>query len=263
MVEKRTTRTMSVAFATGVLVACGGATPSDETAESTSQLSTEIEVQPSEPVAPQSIETNVAPALDASPISASGPSDALSQVNERDETRRRVSMETGNQIDPLLLDVSWPYGTCIDAASLLPPPKESWRLFAMSAGEWPQSKDMARITYSSVDESLSPGTPEHGASKQNISIYISSGTADAQGMKDIYTNSQLASVMLEPGPYNYPIRKMPAGFPGRGALLGDYFVQLDGTGKDMDAYFATIMRCAIDNGLIAEGVDRASLRDVP
>lgn len=251
----------SVMFAGGVLTACGS---SSDTPDAQSASNSEA-TTPTEAAAPESPkqETSALPTLDTSPIVAESPSDAVLKLNARDEVRRRISMETGQRIDEVPLDVSWPYGTCTDAASLIPPPKEGWRLFSLSPGEWPQGPEFARITYSSVDESLTPGTSEYGASKENISIYISSGTPDSQAMKDLYTNPQIAEMMLEPGPYNYPIRKMPTGFVGRGVLLGDYFVQTDGTGKDMDAYFNTIVKCAIDNGLVAEGVDTSTLRGSP
>ena len=245
----------------GLLAACGNSADAPETPEA-SASETAAPVETAAPETPKQ-ETAAVPALDTSPIIAESPSDAVMKLNARDEIRRRISIETGQRIDEVPLEVSWPYGTCVDAASLIPPPKEGWRLFALSPGEWPQGPEFARITYSSVDESLTPGTSEHSASKENISIYISSGTPDTQAMKDLYTNPQLAEMMLVPGPYNYPVRKMPTGFTGRGALLGDFFVQTDGTGKDMDAYFNTIVECAIDNVLVAEGVDIGTLRDAP
>lgn len=250
-----------VMLAGGVLVACGNGSDAPETP----QASASETAAPVEAAAPETAQEEAVsvPALDTSPIIAESPSDAVEQLNARDEVRRRVSIETGQRIDEVPLDVSWPYGTCTDAASLIPPPKEGWRLFALSPGEWPQGPEFARITYSSVDESLTPGTSEYSASKENLSIYISSGTPDTQAMKDLYADPQLAELMLVPGPYNYPVRKMPTGFVGRGVLLGDLFVQTDGTGKDMDAYFNTIVKCAIDNGLVAEGVDTGSLRDTP
>lgn len=244
-------RSLLIAVSASTLLACGEEKAINDTV--------------TEPAA-EVIQTVDAPpriTLDTSPINASSPSDAVAQINERDEARRMLAYETGQNIDELLIDVSWPYGQCMDAASLIPPPQDGWRVFAMSAGEWPQREDFARITYSSVDENLAQGTPEYQASKENFSVYVSSATPDVQAMNDLYTNEQLAEMMLMPGPYNYPIRKVPEGFIGRGVLLGDYFVQVDGTGKDLQSYFAQIIRCGIDNGLIAAGVDTSTLRSTP
>ncbi|MEL6414854.1 MAG: hypothetical protein AAFQ15_07930, partial [Pseudomonadota bacterium] len=171
--------------------------------------------------------------------------------------------ETGQRIDEVPLEASWPYGKCTDAASLIPPPLEGWRLFSLSPGEWPQKSDMARMSFSFFDQNTTPGTAEYNASKQDVSFYISSGTPNVDSMKDLYSNPQLAPVMLTPGPYNYPVRKMPKDYPGRGVLLGDYFVQMEGTGKDIDAYFAAVIECGIASGLVAEGVDTDTLRTDP
>ncbi|MEO1660453.1 MAG: hypothetical protein AAFR51_05660 [Pseudomonadota bacterium] len=254
---------LAALVAVGLLAACGGGSEEAPTTETGNTA-------PATEIAASSVETNEPDtpsespiSLNSNPINAKNARDAIEQLNDRDEARRKLAVQKGENINPILIDVSWPYGNCTDAASLIPPPKEGWRLFGLPLGEWPQDSDFARITYSSVDESLTPGTPEYGASKQNIGIYISSGTMDVDALKDLYTNEQLAPMMLDSGPYNYPIRKTPPGFPGRGVLLGDYFVQLDGSGKDMDAYFATIIRCGIDSGLIAPGVDAATLTDTP
>lgn len=247
-----------------LLAACGGSDADPAPSAQPEDAAAVAETEASPPSSGQSETPAANPvSLDTKPINAATALDAIEQINDRDDARRKLAAQTGQSIDELLIDVSWPYANCTDAASLIPPPKESWRLFGLPLGEWPQNADFARITYSSVDENLTPGTPEHGASKQNIGIYISSGTPDVDALKDMYANEQLAPMMLEPGPYNYPVRKTPQGFPGRGVLLGDYFVQLDGTGKDMDAYFATIIRCGIDGGLLAPGVDLATLTDDP
>ena len=261
MVGTKTSQVIGAVLAVGGLAACGGASTPNASETPTEAASIAEETSVTAVGATPVTEPEPLPTFDTSAIMASGPSDAIAQINARDEVRRRIAVETGQDMDEVPLDVTWPYGPCTDAASLIPPPREGWRLFALSAGEWPQTADMARITYSSVDETLTPGTPEYGASKQNFSVHISSGTGNTQAMKDTYSNPQMAEMLLESGPYNYPIRKMPAGFPGRGVLLGEYFVQLDGTGKDMDAYFSTIIKCGIDSGLIADGVDPATLGD--
>ena len=245
-----------------MLAACGGG-DSVETAgvaEPTEAPATSSDAAPGEVTAEPL--TRAAPPT--GPIEAANVSDARDQLAELDEARRAYAYETGANLGSSIIDVSWQYGPCQDAASLLPPPFETWGIISdLSRGEWPSTAEMARITYTSVDRTLDPTSAEYGASKENISIYISSGTPSVTGMADMYSNEQLKDVMLEPGPFGYPIRKTPAGFPGRTVLLGPYLVQLDGTGKDMDRYFETIVKCGIQGGLIADGVDPSSLQVAP
>ncbi|MEQ3746304.1 MAG: hypothetical protein ABNH53_08760 [Henriciella sp.] len=244
-----------------MLAACGGtpaetasvAEPTEVPATTTEAASGDVTAEPVRTAAPPS-----------GPIEAANVSDARDQLAQLDQDRRAYAMQTGSSLGSSIIDVTWEYGPCWDAASLLPPPMETWGIVSdLSRGEWPNTPKMARITYSSVDDTLEPTSAEYGASRENISIYISSGTPSVSGMADMYANEQLKDVMLAPGPFGYPIRKTPAGFPGRTVLLGDYLVQLDGTGKDMDRYFETIVKCGIQGGLIAEGVDPSSLQVTP
>ncbi|NQY41101.1 MAG: hypothetical protein HRT80_13490 [Henriciella sp.] len=260
MTVKRLSTLTGTLLTAGVVASCGGggeASPSDASEPSAAPASNQAESE-----APES--SAAAPReLDYSPITASGPSDALAQVNARAEIRRIVIMETGQDIDEVPLEASWPYGNCTDAASLIPPPLKGWRLFSMSAGEWPQGSDFARMSFSFIEENTSPGTAEYNDTKQDIAFYISSGTPSVDSMKEAYSNPQLTSMMLAPGPYNYPIQKAPKDYPGRAVLLGDYFVQIEGTGKDVDVYFAKVIECGIASGLVAGGVDLTTLRAEP
>jgi hypothetical protein len=259
---KKSTRSGPILLLGLMLAACGGSDPATTTssAESTEHLSPSLDASSVE-VTEETISTAAPP---SGPIDAANVSHARNQLAELDRERRAYAMQTGSNLGTSIIDVSWEYGTCLDAASLLPPPFETWGIVSdLSLGEWPATPEMARITYTSVDESLDPASAEYGASKQNISINISSGTASVSSMADMYSNEQLKGVMLMPGPFGYPIQKTPAGFPGRTVLLGPYLVQLDGTGKDMDRYFETIVKCGIEGGLIAEGVDPSTLQITP
>lgn len=245
-----------------MLAACGGSDPARTAsdAEATDAPSTS-----SEPSSVEVTEKSISIAPPPSgPINAANVSDARDQLAQLDQERRAYAMQTGTNLGSSIIEVSWDYGPCQDAASLLPPPMKTWGIISdLSRGEWPNTAEMARITYTSVDESLDPTSAAFGASKETISISISSGTASVSGMADMYSNEQLKDVMLAPGPFGYPIQKTPAGFPGRTVLLGAYLVQLDGTGKDMDRYFETIIKCGIEGGLIADGVDPSSLQVTP
>ena len=260
MIAKKLSTLTGILMAAGVVASCGsGGDTNSLDAPAAGSTSASNEMTPDTPESP----ATPARELDYSPITATGPSDALAQVNARAEIRRIVIMETGQDIDEVPLEASWPYGNCTDAASLVPPPLEGWRLFSMSAGEWPQGPDFARMSFSFIEEGTSPGTAEYNDAKQDVAFYISSGTPSVDSMKEAYSNPQLTSMMLAPGPYNYPIQKAPKDYPGRAVLLGDYFVQIEGTGKDVDAYFAKVIDCGIKSGLVADGVDTGSLRAEP
>ena len=202
--------------------------------------------------------------FDQGPIVADNAKHALELLDARDKQRRQLVYQTGQPIKAQRTVLSWTYGACRDAGSLIAPPLEGWGTFSdISIGEWPITPEMARITYSYADETLDPASAEYGASKHNISINISSGTIGVEGMRDMYTEPALRGAMLMPGPYNYPIQKTPPDYPGRTVLLGDYLVQLDGTGRDIDTYFSMIIACGIAGGLVTESVDQSTLRAAP
>ncbi len=170
-----------------------------------------------------------------------------------------VDPQTGQRVDAQIEAISWEYGPCTDAQSLLPPPPEGWGLLNDTPlGEWPIDAENARINYTYEDPSLEAGTPEYGASLENLSIYISSGTASTQALANALLDPTLREIQFEPGPYNYPVMRF-----GRSVLLGAFYVQLDGTGAQLDETFDKIIKCGIESGLIAEGVDPSSLELAP
>ena len=176
--------------------------------------------------------------------------DAASAQNEAAK-RRAEDLSSSGEIEQL----SWEYGPCTDAASLIPPPLEGWGLLNDTPlGEWPIGPDNARITYSFVDETLDPNSAEYGQSRQNVSIYISSDAAQVEGLQTFLSNPQLRDGMFEAGPFNYPVQKH-----AMGTLLGTFIVQGDGHGDDVGEYFETIIKCGIESGLIAEGIAPDSL----
>lgn len=201
--------------------------------------------------------------------SASGPNSApaneveSAQEAQEEAARRREDMpamaETGQRADAEIEQITWDYGPCTDAASLLPPPPDGWGLLNDTPlGEWPINAENARINYTYADETLEPNTAEYAAALQNLSIYISSGTPSTEALATSLAEPVLRDAQFEPGPYNYPVLRF-----GRSVLLGAYFVQLDGTGAELDETFSKIIRCGIEGGLIAEGVDPATLTISP
>lgn len=245
-----------------LLSGCGGGpevAPKEEPASSTTRPAPEAATQTVKP-------TSAAPVieLEQGPIVADNAKQAMELLDARDKKRRQLVYQTGQAIAVQRTILSWPYETCRDAGSLIPPPLEGWGVFSdISIGEWPITPEMARIAYSYADDTLDPASAEYGASKHNVSVNISSGTIGVEGMRDMYTEPALRGAMLMPGPYNYPIQKTPPDYPGRTVLLGDYLVQLDGTGRDIDAYFSMIIACGIAGGLVTEGVDQSALRAAP
>lgn len=168
-----------------------------------------------------------------------------------------VDVETGYRPAAKIEQITWKYGPCTNAKTLIPPPLEGWGLLNDTPlGEWPVNVDSAQITFTFADNTLDPQSNAYGQSKQNTSIYISSGTPTTEGLEQFLNNEQLRDGMFEPGPYNYPVQKY-----ANGTLVGPYFVQVDGNGNATKEYFAKIIKCAIDSGLIANGVDASSLRE--
>ncbi|MEO1039596.1 MAG: hypothetical protein AAFX09_08620 [Pseudomonadota bacterium] len=236
-----------IASAALIITACG---PEDDnqsndsgTSDGANASSLSEPAPRSEPSAPSSV-TNAGEAQ-------------LEAARRRDATP--VDAETGQRPDAEIEQITWEYGPCRDAASLIPPPLEGWGLLNDTPlGEWPIDADNARITYTYVDETLEPGTAEYAASRENMSIYISSGTAVTEALQTSLLEPVLREISFAPGPYNYPVGRF-----GQSALLGPYYVQMDGTGEGLNEVFDTIVRCAIEGGLIADGVDPATLTISP
>ena len=238
---------------TGIAVSagCGGASSPQDSAASQADQSSETVMG-----AADASDGQAAVAADrqtemGSVIQAKSASDAQSKV-------LNVGKENP-ELSGRLESVTWPYGPCTDAASLIPPPLDGWGMHNdMSPGEWPIETDNARISYSYFDNSLEPNTPEYRASKQYAAIYVASDPSIVEALETMLEKPVFRETNFEPGPYNYPVRKNMAS-----ALPGKYIVQVDGKGDTADEYLARIIRCGIDSGLIAKGIDSASLRDTP
>lgn len=159
--------------------------------------------------------------------------------------------------------ITWDYGTCTNARTLIPSPLEGWGLMNdTSVGEWPINVDNARLVLTKAGDPHDPPTLGRSAT-DSTAIYISSGTATVKALQDMYNNEQLRPSFFEPGPYNYPVRKGVPGALHQEVLLGPYRVLVDGNNADNGEYFRQIIKCAIESGLIADGVDPLSLRDTP
>ncbi|MEM7728437.1 MAG: hypothetical protein AAF311_04095 [Pseudomonadota bacterium] len=160
--------------------------------------------------------------------------------------------------------ITWDYGNCTNARTLIPPPLEGWGLANdVSPGEWPIEDSNASIVMTQAGAPHDPASLGLSYGEASSSIYISSGRATSKTLQDMLDNEALRDNFFEAGPYNYPVRKGLLGEAHYETLLGPYRV-LMGTNTDHDGeYFRQMIKCAIDNGLIAEGVDPATLRADP
>ena len=183
---------------------------------------------------------------------------------ERREATPADPRSAGQRYPARVEPITWDYGRCTNARTLIPPPLEGWGLLNDTpVGEWPITDENARIVLTRAGAPHDPETLGRAAGTGQTSIYISSGTPTTKALQDMFNNEQLRSAFLEPGPYNYPIRKGVAGERHQETLLGPFRVLIGGDDADKGDYFRQIIRCAIDNGLIAPGVDTATLRKTP
>lgn len=171
--------------------------------------------------------------------------------------------DTFTRTDPILQQVSWPYGKCTDLTSLIPPPDDGWGLrsetllVSMSAPK--TSDERVEVSFNYLDPSPELTDEDVFQTSQSVTITITSNPAASVAIKQSLANPALRDVMFTQGPYGYPV--MPF---GNAALLGNYTVDVVGTGMEHPSrYFAKIVKCAIDNGLIADGVDPAEFTEEP
>lgn len=196
---------------------------------------------------------------------------AMDEIMVRDdeaeaEDRRRFGdfegpMEEFVTSQPLYQDVTWNYGPCTDLVSLIPPPMDGWAIRSdFGRVENPVTNVRAEISYIYYDHGISPGEPGFFDSSNSINIRVTDHTDSASAMAMILGNEAMRSRMLDTGPYGYPVMKMN---PGE-TLLGPYGVMISGVDPErVQMYLTQMVGCAIEGGLIADGVDPASLSDTP
>jgi len=164
--------------------------------------------------------------------------------------------------DPILQQVNWPYGTCTDMLSLVPPPMDGWGLRSETlAIQTPNITDtFVEVSYVTFDASDDGQGDDVSAGEQSVTITINADPAAAVTFGIGFTDPNMRAALLTDGPYGYPI--LPYG--GHTTLLGSYLVDVTGTDtEDAALYFGHMIRCAIDNDLIAKGLDPATLSEMP
>ena len=154
--------------------------------------------------------------------------------------------------DPIFQDVTWQYGACIDLVSLIPPPAENWAIRSEFAGrENSITEERAEIFFVSYNPALESDHPDFWSGQKTVTIRITSAPEQTQSLLMMLSEPMLRDAMFEPGPFGYPKQRF-----ANTTLLGPYKVDVTGTGEEAPAqYFEQIVGCAIDNGLIAEGVE--------
>ncbi|WP_417269938.1 MULTISPECIES: hypothetical protein [Alphaproteobacteria] len=196
----------------------------------------------------------------------------IAEATERSKAANAEQMERYSQHDgpsesfvrndPILQQVSWPYGTCTNMLSLVPPPIDGWGLRSETlAVQTPNITDtfveVSYVTYGALDDLDSD---DIYATEESVTITINADPAVAVTIGMGFRDPNLRAALLTDGPYGYPI--LPYG--GHSTLLGPYLVDVTGTHSENPAlYFEHMIRCAIDNGLIAEGLDPTTLSEMP
>ena len=207
---------------------------------------------------PYTVENVVSAIAEATMRSKTADTEQLARFSQHEG-----AWDTFTRTDSILQQVSWPYGDCTDLTSLIPPPDDGWGLrsetLIVSLSAPKISDERAEVSFTYLDPSPELIGDDVFKTSQTVTITITSNPAASAAIKQSLANPALRDAMFTPGPYGYPVLPF-----SNAALLGDYTVDVVGTGMEHPSrYFAKIVKCAIDNGLIAEGVDPAELTEEP
>ena len=162
--------------------------------------------------------------------------------------------------DPILQAVSWPYGACSDMLGLIPPPMDGWGLRSDAPFTTnPVEEERAAVWIVTYDQDLTSDDDDFFASERSVHIRVGV-SADSKAFWEMaLSQAAMRDAMFEPGPYNYPVT-----IAGADVLLGDVLVSVSSTDETAKlAYLEKIIGCAIESGMIAEGVDPATLTETP
>lgn len=154
--------------------------------------------------------------------------------------------------DPVLQNVTWPYETCTDLQSIVPPPSEGWGIRSDAPFTTnPIEDERAHISLVTYDAALTPADEEFFSTERSVAIHFSTDPANLTYWELTYADPTIREISYEAGPYGYPIRKMD-----KSVVLGDVAISITATDTaDRDHYLAEMIRCAIDGGFLAPGVD--------
>ncbi len=166
-----------------------------------------------------------------------------------------IDLTTWVPTQPIYQQVSWAQGPCTDLVSLFPAPPEGW-VIASDWGQYdnPIGEERGEIFYVRPPD-LAAEDPDFVSQTQSVSVRVmeNSQWRDFWDMK--MENDILRDVSFDVGPFGYPVLKNQ-----NATMLGNYHVEVSGTGEENAPLFLeAIIGCAIDGGLLANGVDAAAL----
>ncbi|MGB3456735.1 MAG: hypothetical protein WBG08_08530 [Litorimonas sp.] len=245
---------MKIVFSAALLSACG----EEEAPEAVDTSSPPIEMQS------QADSTDLVDYVAPGPARVSDAKAGQALAKQRRAETPADPRGPGYRYPARIEPITWDYGECTNARTLIPPPLPGWGLANdATVGEWPIEDASAQIVLVQAGKPHDPARLGLSYGDVSSSIYISSGGVASKGLQDILDNETLRDNFFEPGPYNYPVRKGLPGVAHYETLLGPYRV-LMGSNEDHDGeYFRQMIKCAIDSGLIARGVDTATFRPDP
>lgn len=161
---------------------------------------------------------------------------------------------------PIHQRVTWPYETCSDVITMIPPPSGEWGISSdASIIRNPVTEERAEVTYVRYDPALTPDDEDFYRTEEYVLITVARSPESVQLFEMMYPNEAMRASLFEPGPYNYPLMMQTLG-----TLVGDISIGVSSTNEEVaNAYLTQMIGCAIKNGLIAEQIDPASLDPVP
>lgn len=215
-------------------------------------------------------QTNDVRPVFSEPYTVSDARAAFVAINERwdaaeAEQRARFSAFDGKiddfvRTDPILQRVSWDHDTCVNLISLIPPPQNGWGLRSeASFVEIPVSDTRAQVVYVRYGAGLASDDEAFFSSEQSVSVVLSTSPDMVQFFDMMMGQEALRDASFDKGPFDYPLLKH-----SNKTLLGDVTIDVTATRpEDARLYLQEIIRCAIENGMIAASVDPDALRSQP
>jgi hypothetical protein len=206
----------------------------------------------------------------SAPFSVANAQVAHDEVRSRwlaaqEEQQRRFGAFEGKmdafvRSDPIVQVVSWSYDSCIDPISFIPPPLDGWGLRSQAPFTTnPVEETRTEVSFVTYDLSLASDHPDFHASERSVQIRTGISPDSKVFWEMALSQPAMRDAMLKPGPYDYPVT-----IADGGTLLGDVLVSVFATNEaDKQAYLELIIGCAIENDMIAEGVDPVTLKGTP
>ncbi|WP_296418733.1 hypothetical protein [Pseudooctadecabacter sp.] len=156
---------------------------------------------------------------------------------------------------PLYQDISWPVDVCTGPLDLFPSPPDGWGI----ASDWgqrtnPIDENGGELFYVRPPD-LAVDDPNFVRETLSVVVRVTANSQWAPMWDMRIADDTMRDISFDDGPFGYPVMRMQ-----NATMLGDYYVEVSGTGEDAaPAFLETIIGCAIDGGLLANGVDAGDL----